>query len=195
LWVIEVHRDGFPHVHILFGLSKYVSALTFEVLLKIFQEAWVDDAGRPLCAPNGVDIRYIGRDVERVKNYVLKYLVKDHWKIWEVEVKDGIVRARLSALLIWLFRVRLFGMSQKIKRPMKIKKSVVFHGRVPLNAVYHRIGYDIPYDEFKRGFLYRGVLKFDNSYLPVLVPSVARRGFEVDPNDVDDDLRELMEMF
>ncbi len=108
LWVVEVHKDGFPHVHILFGLSRYVPALSFEVLLKIFQDAWVDDDGRKLCAKQGVDIRYIGRDVEKVKNYVLKYLVKDHWKIWAIEVKDGLVRARLSTLLIWLFKVRLF---------------------------------------------------------------------------------------
>jgi len=195
LWVIEVHRDGYPHVHILFGLSRYVPALSFEVLLKIFQEAWVDDEGRPLCAPQGVDIRYIGRDVRRVKEYVLKYLVKDHWKIWHVEVKDGWVRARLSALLIWLFRVRLFGMSQKLKRPEKVKKGkVVFHGRVPLRDVYRRGGYDVPYDEFKRGFLFRGMLKFENIYLPLLVPAVVRRGVDADPVE-DDPYKELMERF
>jgi len=195
LWVIEVHKSGMPHVHLLFGLSKFVPSLTFQVLLKIFQDAWIDDEGRPLCAPNGVDIRYIGRDVERVKSYVLKYLVKDHWKIWSVEVKDGVVRARLSTLLIWLFRVRLFGMSQKLKRPERVKRSVKFHGRVPLHLVYRRLGYDMPYDEFKKGFLFRGVLKFESCYLPVLVPSVVRGGVEVSPDDEDEGLRELMERF
>jgi hypothetical protein len=194
LWVVEVHRDGFPHTHILFGLSRYVPELTFEVLLKIFQDAWVDEGGRPLCAPQGVDIRYIGRDVEKVKAYVLEYLVKDHWEIWAVEVENGLVRARLSAMLIWLFRVRLFGMSQKIKRVAKPKKSVVYHGRVSLRSVYRRIGYDVPYEEFKREFLQRGMLKFESHYLPVLVPSVARRGVDVDPKD-EDLLAELMERF
>jgi len=194
LWVIEIHRDGFPHVHVLFGLSRYVPELTFEKLLRIFQDAWVDEEGRPLCAPNGVDIRYIGRDVRRVRGYVLKYLVKDHWKVWGVEVQDGVVRVRLSTLLIWLFRVRLFGMSQKIKRVVKPKRSVVFHGHVSLRSLYLRVGYDVPYEEFKREILRRGMLKFENLFLPVLVPSVVRRGVVVDPKG-DDPLRELMERF
>jgi hypothetical protein len=193
LWVIEVHKDGFPHVHVLFGLSRYVPALTFEVLLKIFQDAWVDEEGRPLCAPQGVDIRYIGLDVERVKGYVLKYLVKEHWKIWAVEDEGGLVRARLSAMLIWLFRVRLFGMSQKIKKAVKPKRKVVFHGRVPLRAVYVRVGYDMPYEEFKREFLRRGMLKFDGSYLLLLCPSVVNRDPEVGPED--DPYLELIERF
>jgi len=194
LWVVEDHRDGFPHVHILFGLSRYVPKLTFEVLLKIFQEAWVDEGGRPLCAPQGVDIRYIGRDVEKVKAYVLEYLVKGHPEIWGVEVKDGVVRARLSTLLIWLFRVRLFGISQKVKRVVREKKKVIFHGRVSLRSVYLRVGYDVPYEEFKREFLRRGMLKFENRYLFLLVPSVVRRGVDVDPKE-DDPYLELMEKF
>jgi hypothetical protein len=182
---------------LLFGLSDYVPALTFEVLLKIFQDAWVDDRGRPLCAPNGIDIRYIGLNVRRVKEYVLKYLVKDHEKIWAVEVKDGVVRARLSTLLIWLFRVRLFFLSQKIKRPVKQKKKVVFHGQVALRAVYVRVGYDVPYERFKEEFLRRGILKFENLYLPILVPSVVRRGVDVSEEELreEDPLRELVEKF
>ena len=194
LWVIEIHKSGMPHVHVLFGLSRYVPALTFDVLLRIFQEAWVDDGGRPLCAPQGVDIRYIGRNVRKVKRYVLKYLVKDFWKIWAVEVENGLVRARLSALLIWLFKVRLFGMSQKIKRVAKPKKKVVFHGRVALRSVYRRVGYEVPYEEFKREFLRRGILKFENRYLPLFVPAVIRRGVDADSIG-DDPYRELVEMF
>jgi hypothetical protein len=155
----------------------------------------VDDDGRPLCAPQGVDIRYIGRDVQRVKEYVLKYLVKDHRKVWSIEVKDGLVRVRLSTLLIWLFRVRLFGMSQKLKRPVRVSKGkAVFRGRVPLRFVYSRVGYDMPYEEFKRGFLFRGILKFDYSYLPILLPSVVNRDPEAVPED-EDFYRELIEGF
>ncbi len=195
LWVIEVHRDGYPHVHILFGLSEYVPALTFKRFLKIFQDAWIDDDGRPLCAPQGVDIRYIGRNVKKVKEYVLEYLVKDHWKVWAIEVKDGVVRARLSTLLIWLLRVRLFGMSQKLRRPEKVsKEKVKFHGRVPLRAVYVRVGYDVPYEDFKREFLRRGMLKFENRYLCLLVPSVVNKDPEADPVE-DDPYRELLESF
>lgn len=195
LWVIEVHKDGFPHVHILFGLSRYVPALTFEVLLRIFQEAWVDDEGRSLCAPQGVDIRYIGRDVQRVKDYILKYLVKEHWKIWAYDVREGVVRVRLSALLIWLFRVRLFGMSQKLKRfERERKRSVAFRGRVPLVVVYRRVGYDVPYEEFRKEFLRRGVLRFENRYLPILLPSVVRRGVGVDGEE-EDLYKEVVERF
>jgi hypothetical protein len=194
LWVIERHKDGFPHVHIVFGLDRYIPS-SFEVLLRAFQDAWVDDFGNPLCAPQGVDIRYIGRNVRAVKEYLLKYLVKDHWKIWAIEVKGGIVRARLSTLLIWLFKVRLFGMSRNLKRPQKVKKGgVKFYGRVPLHVLYRRVGFDVPYEEFKSGFLLHRVLKFDGSYLPVLVPSAFRGGSEVS-SDNDDGLRELMERF
>jgi hypothetical protein len=195
LWVVEVHKSGMPHVHILFGLPRFVPALTFQRLLKVFQDAWVDDEGRPLCAPQGVDIRYIGRDVQRVKDYVLKYLVKDHWKVWAVEVKDGVVRARLSTLLIWLFKVRLFGMSHKLKRPAKVSKGkLIFYGRVPLYSLYRRVGYNVPYDEFKKEFLRRGKLKFEGSYLPILVPSAFGSRAGVDVED-EDPYKELVESF
>jgi hypothetical protein len=194
LWAIERHQDGFPHVHIAFGLDRYIPN-SFEVLLKVFQDAWVDDDGNPLCAPQGVDIRYIGRDVKAVKDYLLKYLVKDHWKIWAIEVRDGVVRARVSTLLIWLFKVRLFGMSQNLEKPKKVKKdSVKFVGRVPLHVLYRRVGFDVPYDEFKKGFLLHRMLKFEGSYLPVLVPSVCRGGVEVSPDD-DDGFKELLDGF
>jgi hypothetical protein len=195
LWAIEVHYDGFPHVHLVFGLDRYVPGLTFEVLLKIFQDAWVDDDGNPLCAPQGVDIRYVGRDVRVVKDYLLKYLVKDHWKVWAVEVKDGVVRVRLSTLLIWLFRVRLFGMSQNLKRPERVKRTgVKFYGRVSLRVLYRRVGFDMPYEEFKRVFLLHRMLKFDGFYLPVLVPSAFRGGGGVSSDD-DDGFRELLDRF
>jgi hypothetical protein len=195
LWVVEIHSDGFPHVHVVFGLPRYVPELTFGVLLRIFQEAWVDEKGRPLCASHGIDIRYVGRNVEKVRRYVLKYLVDEHGAVWNWEVRDGVVRVRLSTMLIWLFRVRLFGVSQKLRRPERAKvANVVFHGRVALRSVYVRVGYDMPYEEFKRGFLRRGILKFENKYLPVLVPSVVRRGVDADP-DEDDLYRELIERF
>jgi hypothetical protein len=195
LWAIEVHYDGFPHVHLVFGLDRYVPELSFEVLLKVFREAWVDDCGNPLCAPQGVDIRYVGRDVGVVKEYLLKYLVKDHWKVWAIEVKDGVVRARLSTLLIWLFRVRLFGMSQKLKRPRRVKGGgVKFYGRVSLRALYRRVGFDVPYEEFKRQFLLHRSLKFDVSVLPVLVPSAFRGGVEVCFDD-GGGIEELLEGF
>jgi len=52
----------------------------------------------------------------------------------------------------------------------------------------------MPYDEFKKGFLFRGMLKFEGSYLPLLVPAVVRGGVEVSP-DEDDVFRELVERF
>jgi hypothetical protein len=90
--------------------------------------------------------------------------------------------------------VRLFGISQKIKRVVKPKKSAVFHGRISLRLLYLRVGYDVPYEEFKREFLRRGMLKFENRYLPILVPAVVRRGVDTDPKE-DDPLVELMEKF
>ncbi len=86
-------------------------------------------------------------------------------------------------------------MSQKLKRPVKVSKGKVkFHGSVPLHLVYRRVGYDMPYDEFKKGVLFRGMLKFESSYLPVLVPSVAGRGADADP-DEDDLYKDVVESF
>jgi hypothetical protein len=123
MWVVECHKDGYPHVHIIWALNRYIEELKFEDLLKMFQKYWVDDAGRALCAPQGVDIRYAGTEVEDIKRYLLKYLVKDQSGIWGIEVERGLVRARLCALLIWAFKVKLFGISKKLKNVMKMVSS------------------------------------------------------------------------
>jgi hypothetical protein len=162
LWVVEVHKDGYPHVHILYSLSRYVKGLVFEELLRIFQESWVDDKGNRLCADQGVDIRYIGRNVERVKEYVLKYLVKDHDKVWGVRVEGGLVRVRLSTLLIWAFRVRMFGMSQKFKRAMRAKYySCEFLGKTSVYLLWRFVFNGLDFAFFKERLHFRGFEKVD----------------------------------
>jgi hypothetical protein len=141
VWVIEAHKDGYPHVHVLFSASRYVRGLTFERFLQLLISYWVDDEGRRLCAENGVDVKYVGTDVKKVRDYLLKYLVKDHDKIWRVEVEQGLVRVRLSTLLIWVFRVRLFGFSQKIKRAERDKLGGTFMGKTSVYRLW-RFVYD-----------------------------------------------------
>jgi hypothetical protein len=196
LWVVEVHMDGYPHVHILFSMS-YVKELNFSTLLRLFQSFWVDDDGRPLCASQGVDLKYIGKDVSQVKAYVLKYLVKNHHKYWRFAVNNGMVAVRKSTRLIWLFRVRLFGMSQNIRRPLKVspedKEKLKWYGNTSANVV-HKLFYKqlgIPFDYWIWGFIECGSLEYDASYLPALVPSA----FPSSGPSLDDDYYGLLDDF
>jgi hypothetical protein len=168
LWVIESHKDGYPHVHIIFCLGRYVRGLKFEELLRIFQESWVDDMGNRLCADQGVDIKYIGRDVNKVRDYVLKYLVKDHDKVWGFEVKGGLVRVRLSTLLAWAFRVRFFGMSQKLKRAERGKNyNYEFLGKTSVYRLW-RFVFKYDFEGFRDRFLFRCWEKVDERFVPLL---------------------------
>lgn len=115
IWVVEQHKDGFPHVHIVF-MMPFIQELNFHRLLSLFQSWWVDEDGNPLCAPHGIEFEYIGRDVRHVQEYVLKYLVDDHQHRWGfVLLPDGKVAYRRSTAYIWLYKVRLFGMSYGIR--------------------------------------------------------------------------------
>jgi hypothetical protein len=169
LWVIEAHKDGYPHVHLLLTVSRYVPGLTFEYFLGVLWDAWVDDEGRALCEPQGVDVKYVGTDVERIRDYLLKYLVKDHEKLWTVEVRQGLVRVRLCALLIWVFKVRLFGFSQKIKRPVQVKRVCDFMGRVSVYRLWRFVFSGMEYRDFYESFVYRGREKVPKDVVPILL--------------------------
>jgi hypothetical protein len=199
VWVVEVHKDGFPHVHVLFRMP-YIKELDWRRLLSMFQSYWVDEGGNPLCAPNGVDLKYIGRDARRVRDYVLKYLVKDHHKVWRVQLfSDGRVAFRLSSALIWLYRVRLFGMSFDIRGELRKKESErssgssgwVWYGMVPSSRVY-RFFYEplgISWEDWLYHLPVRGYMEYADRHLPELVPSAfSSRGSPSD--DVYDELVE-----
>jgi len=106
IWVIEPHEDGYPHVHIL-------ASFPFVDVEQIY--SWWKSEGVQLSAFQGVDVEFIGRDVERVKSYVLKYLVKGHHKYWGFYIRGDEVTVRLSTLFMWYFRVPLLGMSRSIR--------------------------------------------------------------------------------
>jgi hypothetical protein len=200
LWVVEVHKDGFPHVHILYRMS-FVRELDIKTLLAMFQAYWVDDEGSPLCAPQGVDLVYIGRDVQRVRTYVLKYLVKNHHKYWRVQLlPGGLVAFRRSSACMWLYRVRLFGMSQDVRAKLREKPKdkgactvYVFFGTVPANRlhkfVYQPLG--IPYEYWVDNLPEVCWMTYSDELLPVLVPSAfSARGAPSD-GSIDD----IMEHF
>ncbi len=200
LWVVEVHRDGYPHVHILF-MMPYVRELSFQVLLSRFQSYWVDDRGNPLCAPQGVDLKYLGRNVSAVRDYLLKYLVKDHHRYWRVQLlSDGRVVYRKSSALIWLYKVRLFGMSRDIRAKHRERESsrpkrasdYVFYGFVSANSL-HKLFYrsdGLSYEEFLEGLGKRCALEFSEDRLPILVPSAFSSQGLPSSDDVYDDLVE-----
>jgi len=182
LWVVEVHKDGFPHVHILYSMP-FIQELNIKTLLSMFQSYWVDDEGNPLCAPQGVDLLYIGRDVQRVKDYVLKYLVKNHHKYWRVQLlPNGMVAFRRSSSLMWLYKVKLFGMSQDIRAKLKERSKegakggssgYVFYGSVPANRL-HKLFYKplgIPYEYWIENLPEICWMEYPDRHLPELVPS------------------------
>jgi hypothetical protein len=105
---IERHSDDYPHVHIL-------ASFPFVPIGKIV--SWWRDNQRQLSAFQGVDVKFLGNNVEAVKSYVIKYLVKDFPKLWAFHIdKDLNVKVRVSTLFIWYFRVRLLMMSKSISR-------------------------------------------------------------------------------
>jgi hypothetical protein len=106
LGVVEPHEDGYPHVHIL-------ASFPFVDVRQIFN--WWKSEGVHLSAFQGVDVEFIGRDVERVKSYVLEYLVKNHDKYWRFYLRGDEATVRLSTLLMWYFRVPLLFMSRSIR--------------------------------------------------------------------------------
>ncbi len=183
LWVVEVHRDGYPHTHILFRMP-YIHELNIKALLSMFQSYWVDDEGNPLCAPQGVDLKYIGRDVQRVRDYCLKYLVKNHHKYWRVQLlPDGRVAFRRSSSRMWLYKVKLFGMSQDIRAKMREKSKedkankgasdYTFFGSVSANRL-HKLVYKplgIPYEYWIDNLPEIGWMEYSDDRLPELVPS------------------------
>ncbi len=199
--VVETHKDGYPHVHILFTMP-YIQELNFRRLLSLFQSYWVDDEGRPLCAPQGVDLEYIGRDVRQVREYVVKYLVKDHHKHWYFEMlPDGRVKYRLSTVYKWLYKTRLLIISQGIRKRlrelMEKRKAEggspdwIFYGYTPANRV-HKLFYKplgIPFEYWLSNLPDVCFMEFPDKHLPELVPSAfSSRGSPSD--DVYDELIE-----
>jgi hypothetical protein len=181
VWVVEVHEDGFPHVHILYRMP-YIRELDIKTLLSMFQSYWVDDEGKPLCAPQGVDLEYIGRDVQRVRDYVLKYLVKSHSSYWRVQLlPNGLVAFRRSSSRMWLYKVRLFGMSQDIRAlARKMAKQngrgevsgFVFFGTVSANRLHKLVykPYGIPFEYWFWNLPEIGWMEYPERYLPELCP-------------------------
>jgi hypothetical protein len=112
--VIEPHDDGYPHVHIL-------ASFPFVDVEQIY--SWWKSQGAQLSAFNGVDVEFIGRDVEKVKEYVLKYLVKSHDKYWRFYFHGDEVKVRRSTLWMWYFRVPLLFMSRSIRRLVRALRS------------------------------------------------------------------------
>lgn len=97
-WVIEPHRDGYPHVHIL---------IAFPFLpLERLQRWW------SYSEDQGVDVRFIGGDYKQVKGYVLKYLVKSQYV--DFSVRAGYIEFGLVPFLLWACRVRLLGRSRAL---------------------------------------------------------------------------------
>ncbi len=192
VWVVEEHKDGWPHVHILFRMP-FIQELNIKALVALFYSWWVDDDGNPLCAFNGVDLEYIGRNYQRVRDYVLKYLVKQHSAYWGFKLlPNGLVAYRRSTTWLWLYKVRLFGMSQDIRAKLKemVKQGgknatldFVFYGTISANR-FHKLRYKpagIPFEYWLENMPEVCYVECSDDWLPVLVPSAfgSRVGVDV----------------
>jgi hypothetical protein len=157
IWAIEDHEDGYPHIHIL-------ASFPFVDVHQIY-EWWKSEVGQ-LSAFNGVDVEFIGRDVERIKEYVLKYLVKNHHRYWQFSINGDEVKVRLSTLFMWYFRVPLLFMSRSLRKLVRVMRaryraqsqSSEFGVFVGISDFWHvwRLMYKplkIPLSEFFRGFV------------------------------------------
>jgi hypothetical protein len=156
--VVERHRDDYPHVHIL-------ACFPFVPIERIY--SWWRDNQRQLSAFQGVDVKFLGNNVQAVRDYAVKYLVKDFEKLWLFHMDEDLnVRVRLSTLLIWYFRVRLLMMSKSISRLRASLRAryraqsqgLEFGVFVGISDFWHvwRLLYKplkIPISEFFRGFL------------------------------------------
>jgi hypothetical protein len=203
IWVVEVHKDGFAHVHILFRMP-FVQELNIGRLVSLFVSYWVDDDGNPLSAPQGVDLRYLGRNVQQVRDYALKYLVKNHHKYWLVkQLPDGRVAYRRSSAYMFLFRVKLFGMSQDIRAMLREKQEkekgkrvpsgLKFYGTISANRL-HKLFYKPLGISYWYWLEFRpevGWSEYPDSYLPLLVPSA----FSARGSPSDGSIDDLMEHF
>ncbi|QWK20213.1 MAG: replication endonuclease [Hydrogenobacter thermophilus] len=162
-WVIEVHSDGFPHVHVLVSFPF--------IRLEMLYAWWKDDKGKNISAFQGLDVEFIGRNAEKVKAYLLKYMVKSHNKYWSFSVKGDVrsfirgeasiaVLVRWSTLVMWFYRIRLFGMSRDFLKPSLNSSPSFFLGFTPLTVLYslRYEPYLIKFSEFLRGLYYTETL-------------------------------------
>ncbi len=156
IWFIEPHEDGYPHVHILISFP-------FVPMHRIVNW-WRDGSGNPLSAPQGVDVKFIGQNTQQVKDYLLKYLVKSHDKLFTFQALDRIrgftspfrSLVRLSTLLIWFYSVRLFGHSRGFFLRPSVVQHYDFQGFVSAYSLY-RSRYapiNVDFSEFLLGMYY-----------------------------------------
>jgi hypothetical protein len=161
LWVVEPHRDDYPHVHIL-ALFPFVD------IERIY--GWWKAEGKQLSAFQGVDVRFIG-SAENVRDYVVKYLVKGHSRYWDYEkLPDGRVRVREATLWMWYFRVKLFGMSRDLRRPKRASSGVEFVGFTSLERVWELFyrPFGISEEVFWSGFIDMGGIERSDLWLSYL---------------------------
>jgi len=168
-WVMEYHQDSYPHLHIL-------CSFPFVEVEKIF-EWWVDNEGKQLSQCQGVDVKFIGGS-QNVKDYLLKYLVKQHSKYWAFhKLPNNRVRVKLATLFAWYFRVRIFGMSKSLLKLARSLRSswvpqecefVGFTSAFHVWKAFYR-SFNITPGMFWSGFIEMGSIERSDFYLPFLL--------------------------
>ncbi len=138
-WVIEPHKDGYPHVHILISypylpISKIV-------------EWW------RYSEPQGIDVKFIGRDIENAKNYILKYLTKSDYVDFDVNFREGYIEFGIIPFLLWVNRVRVLGRSRNISFLDTINQyETYYYGGI--STLYSVIQHDLANSYWRLGISY-----------------------------------------
>jgi hypothetical protein len=87
---------------------------------------WKDTrTGKSLSTFQCVDVEFIGRDTEKIKAYLLKYLVKFHHTYWSFSISSA-----------GQVRVCLFFMSRLLKRVAFETSQASLYGFLPISAFY-----------------------------------------------------------
>ena len=171
LWVVEAHKDNYPHVHILV-------AFPFIPLEKL-QSWWSYSESQ------GVDVKFIGSDTERVRNYVLKYLLKSQYVDFEINYKERYIEFGIIPFLLWACRVRVLGRTRGFKLlELRRKSDWVYIGSAHLET-------DVVYDV--RESLEFLTLEYDTKEIKTLVTSFLQssglvfgyKSFDPSPYELD----------
>jgi len=102
--VYELHNSNYIHAHILIKLPAFIRNMPFEEIINKFAK-WFDTA------TNGVDIKFLKKNKENAKRYVIKYLMKqftndnlfyvmnENGEIFNFIKKDAIIRNDIKRMI------------------------------------------------------------------------------------------------
>ncbi len=170
IWVIEPHKDLYPHVHIL---------ITYPFLSINQITSWWKWS-----EPQGVDVKFIGDNPEAVKSYVLKYLLKGNYADFYIDFENQYIEISLISFLLWWCRVRLIGRSRFMLLSGSKPFDWYYVGITPVDYLVDEFPFNLPPKKIKTALIMHMLnspyyLEYDDSRPP---PSTIT---DILPEDLD----------